>query len=455
MSSDAAQRLWEAALGRLQLQTPRPTFDTWLAGTAGGRLDDDLLVVSVPTAFAAEWIEHRIHSLVEEAVSAVAGHRLAISYVVGQVFNALPEGASTPTPPPGRAPQREAGQLRLDYTFDSFVVGPGNQLAHAAAMAVADAPGSAYNPLFLYGSVGLGKTHLMHAIGHRTTAAGRLTLYVTSEQFTNEYLSAIRERKTNAFRARFRSIEVLLVDDVQFLAGKEATQEGFFHTFNALHGYGGQLVMTSDRPAGELRLLEARLRSRFEAGLQADITPPDYETRVAMLTSFASGAGIVIAPSILGFIAERVCDSVRTLRGCFTRLEALAAFTGRPITLDLARDALGPQSPPTEAVLSPEAILQTIAAWRRLPTIALTGSRRDREASSARQVAMHLLHTLLGTSPEEIGAILGNRDRTTILYGLRRASEAISRDKNLALEVESIRDSLKSISLPSSLSTPA
>ena len=454
MSSEAAQRLWEAALGRLQLQTPRPTFDTWLAGTTGGRLDDDLLVVSVPTAFAAEWIERRIHSLVEEAVSAVAGRRLAISYVVGQVFDAPSEPAAAP-PSRTRATRREAGQLRPDYTFESFVVGPGNQLAHAAAMAVADAPGSAYNPLFLYGSVGLGKTHLMHAIGHRTTAAGRSTLYVTSEQFTNEYLSAIRERKTTAFRERFRSIEVLLVDDVQFLAGKEATQEGFFHTFNALHGYGGQLVMTSDRPAGELRLLEARLRSRFEAGLQADIAPPDYETRLAMLTAFADDAKVTIERPILSFIAERLYDSVRALRGCFTRLEALAAFTGKPITLDLARDALGPQAQPTEAILTPEYILQTIATWRRLPVIALTGSRRDREASSARQLAMHFLHSLLGASPEEIGSILGDRDRTTILYGLRRASEAITRDKDLRLEIESIRDSLNHPWPPSEFSTSA
>ena len=454
MSSETAQRLWEAALGRLQLQTPRPTFDTWLAGTTGGRLDDGLLVVSVPTAFAAEWIERRIHSLVEEAVSAVAGRRLAISYVVGQALDVSPEPALAPHSRT-RATRQESGQLRPDYTFESFVVGPGNQLAHAAAMAVADAPGSAYNPLFLYGSVGLGKTHLMHAIGHRTTAAGRSTLYVTSEQFTNEYLGAIRERKTTAFRERFRSIEILLVDDVQFLAGKEATQEGFFHTFNALHGYGGQLVMTSDRPAGELRLLEARLRSRFEAGLQADIAPPDYETRLAMLTAFAAQAAIVIDLPILSFIAERLYDSVRALRGCFTRLEALAEFTGKPITLDLARDALGPQAPPTEAVLSSGSILQAVAAWRRLPIIALTGPRRDREASSARQVAMHFLHTLLGASPEEIGAILGNRDRTTILYGLRRASEAITRDKALSLEVENIRDSLNPTALPSDLSTSA
>lgn len=454
MSSEAAQRLWEAALGRLQLQTPRPTFDTWLAGTIGGRLDDDLLVVSVPTAFAAEWIERRIHSLVEEAVSAVAGRRLAISYVVGQVFDA-PLQTGPVLPSRTRATRPEAGQLRSDYTFEAFVVGPGNQLAHAAAMAVADSPGSAYNPLFLYGSVGLGKTHLMHAIGHRAIAAGRSTLYVTSEQFTNEYLSAIRERKTNAFRERFRSIEILLVDDVQFLAGKEATQEGFFHTFNALHGYGGQLVITSDRPAGELRLLEARLRSRFEGGLQADIAPPDYETRLAMLTAFAASARLVIGRSILSFIAERSHGSVRALRGCFTRLEALAAFTGNPITLDLARDALGPQAPPTEAILSPNSILQTVAAYRRLPIMAITGPRRDREASSARQLAMHFLHTLLGASPEEIGAILGNRDRTTILYGLRRASEAISRDNNLHLEVEGIRHSLTAPPLSSDFATTA
>ena len=422
---------------------PRPSYDTWLASARGSSLDGDRLTVSVPSAFAADWIEQNIQSLVEAEAAMVAGRAISVAYVVGDQ-HALP----APTPA-GRgaasaaaSPREPASPLWPGFTFASYVVGPANQLAFAAAQAIARGGGTtAYNPLLIYGDVGAGKTHLLHAIGWETSSAGLSTLYVTAEQFTNEFLAALRTKQTDEFRERYRSLDVLLLDDVQSLAGKPSTQQAFFDTFNALFAAGGQLVLTSDRPAGELTVLERRLRSRFEAGLQADIAPPDYDLRVAMLTAFAQRDGIAIPDAGLDFIATRVTGSIRALRGAVVRVAAFVEFTGREITPDLIADAIGAQIAPRELVTASD-VIRAVAASRGISAAAITGRKRDKATASARQMAMHLLHTRLGIGVENIGEAVGNRDRSTVTYSLRRMGEAVAANPELAREAETIASSL-------------
>ena len=442
----AAHRTWEAALGRLQLQVTRPSYDTWLRGTVGLAVEDRTLVVGVPTPFAAEWLERRMHGLIETAVAAVVPDPLIVAFRVSRDPAASSYAAPSETAPPPAAPNsapahltHPADGLNGRYTFDSFVVGESNQLAFAAAMAVADAPGKAYNPLYLYGSVGLGKTHLLHAIGLRARANGHSVCYVTCEQFTNEFLAAIRERRTELFRQRYRTIELLLIDDVQFICGKEGTQEGFFHTFNSLHDAGGQIVITSDRPPAALPLLEERLRSRFEWGLMADVAPPSIETRTAILAQLALQAPVMVPQDILDFIAARVPANVRQLEGCLNRVTALAHFTGTPVSIELATRALGITAAQEAATSSPKAVIAAVAAHYGLPTAALLSGRRDKPVAAARQVAMYLLHRTLRLPPDEIGRFVGGRDRTTVLYAVKRIGSRIAMDDSFRDEVEHLQ----------------
>ncbi|MBL76324.1 MAG: chromosomal replication initiator protein DnaA [Chloroflexi bacterium] len=444
--ADTANRLWEAALGRIQLQIPRPTYDTWLRNTHALRLDETQITVSVPSAFAAEWIESRLQKLLYEALSAVSHTPLSIRFVVGD------DSSSAQAPIGKEAALSSPETLISSYTFDNFIVGPSNQLAYAAAYAVANNSPSAYNPLFLYGGVGLGKTHLMHGIGNLASLQGQKILLVSAEQFTNEYLRAIRDRKTEAFRNRYSHVDILLIDDIQFFYGKEATQEGLFHLFNEVYRKGGRLVMSSDRPAGELKLLEARLRSRFEAGLQADLSSPEYETRLAMLSAFAKTAQIQtpIAPEYLAFLANHNTDNVRTLQGVLNRFLAYIEFTNQAPSFDLAKIALGPLFlNGAETNFNTASVLESTSAICNLSVKILISSQRTKEASIGRQLAAYLMYVKLGLSPEEIGKILGNRDRSTITYAINRAKEALSTDSNFAhlleLVEKNIRESTKQV----------
>jgi chromosomal replication initiator protein len=439
----SARHTWEAVLGRLQLQVTRPSFDTWLRGTVGVDIDDQTLVVAVPTPFAAEWLERRMHALIVDAVNAVTETPIEVSFQVGTAGtnDPNPKGFATPVAEPApvhtstvNAPVTDS-VLNPHYTFDRFVVGGSNQLAYAASMAVADAPGQSYNPLFLYGAVGLGKTHLLQAIGARAQAAGRRVAYVTCEQFTNEFLAAIKDRRTELFRARYRSADLLLIDDVQFISGKEGTQEGFFHTFNALHDSGRQIVLTCDRPPSALPLLEERLRSRFEWGLLADIGQPSLETRTAMLSTFAESAPVDVPREVIDFIAERTKSNVRLLQGCLNRVTAMAHFTDTPVTIELAHSALGVVAAEEVGEDSPKAAIAAIAAHFGLPQAALVSGRRDRAVASARQVAMYILSTRHRLSPEAIGAALGGRDRTTVLYSVKKVSKRLINEKPFADEL--------------------
>lgn len=434
-----AQRVWEAALGRLQVQVPRPTYDTWLRGTEGQSLADDRLVVSAPSPFVAEWLQGRMLGLIRDAVSAVIGRATEVALAVPEPSTGIrapapiiPEPEARTHADVGSGPMPTVSsdaRLHPRYTFSSFVVGRSNRLAYAAASAVADAPGHSYNPLFIHGAVGLGKTHLLHAIGHQVQAAGRSVRYVTCEQFTNEFTAAIRERRMAEFQARYRSVDVLLVDDVQFLCGKDGTQEAFFHTFNVLHGADHQVVVAADRPAAALNPLDERLRSRLEWGLAADIAAPDLETRVAILEQRAQLAPVDVPADVIAFLATADCAGVRQLEGVLNRVTALAHFLGEPVTLDLAQRTVT-QAQQDAQVQSPGAVIARVAQFYSLPPDAIIGPARSRPISHARQVAMLVLRQQ-GLRPEQIGSQFGGRDRTTVNYALERISSRAAEDSQL------------------------
>jgi len=452
LTESSARRLWDAVLGRLQLQTPKATFDTWLAGTSGEHLADDTLTVSAPTAFAVAWLEGRMQGLADTTASAIASHAVNVRFVLQGSVPTQASGAE----PAASAPSRPVNPtLSSTETFDTFVALPENQLAHAAALAIARAPGSAYNPLFIYGGVGLGKTHLLHAIGHHAHNAGLSVEYTTAEDFTNAYLAAMREKRTKAFRGRFWTVDILLLDDVHGFEGKSTRiLDGLLHTLDTLRSRGSQIVLASDRPALSIAV-EKRLQSRLAAGLQADLESPGIESRTALLGAFSRGVGVELTPDVLSFIAERLAPNGHVLKGALTRLLALADLTGRTVTPHLARQALSAHFSTRPMQLSPDSTLAAVARYYGLPVSALEGPRRDRDASAARQVAMHLLHTSLGLSAEEIGARLGGRERTTILYGLRRTAERLQVDTTTSTAMAAIRASLADGDTPQELSTPA
>ena len=412
-----ATRLWQAALGRLQIELPRANYDTWLRDTTGLSVDDTSFVVAVPSIFAAEWLEQRLSGLAETAIASVLGRRVQIVFRVPaeaspQLDPFLPDD-STPNDTPDAV-----HPLNGDYIFANFVVGPSNQLAHAAARAICTGGKQAYNPLFVYSSFGLGKTHLLQAVAHSLQTTGKLARYVTAEQFTNEFVLAIQSRHTDAFRSRYRESHTLLIDDIQFLSGKEQTQEGLFHTFNVLHNAHRQIVIASDRPPHAIPRITDRLQSRFEWGLLTDIQPPDFEMRLAILRHRAADSTRSISDDVLTAIAEQPIDNVRQLQSVINRIIALADFTGTPITpnlLDCTPTAPLPQSAPT-----PQALIALIEQDCSLPAGTAASQRRDRQATGARYLAAHLMTVVLGLPLEEIGQHLGHRDRTTIAHGIRR-----------------------------------
>jgi chromosomal replication initiator protein len=355
-------------------------------------------------------------------------------------FDALPGqqpgSGSFPTPALSRP-------LNARYTFDTFIVGNGNQLAHAASVAVAEAPGMAYNPLFLYGGVGLGKTHLLHAIGHHAMSSGLHVVYVTSETFTNEIVNAIRFRTTEEFRAKYRYADVLLIDDVQFIAGKDSTEEEFFHTFNSLYEANRQIVMCSDRPPKAMVALQERLRSRFEWGLIADIQPPDLETRVAILHAKAEGMRFDVPDDVMQFLAGRVQSNIRELEGTLTRLLAFARLQGQPLTVETARSSMQTlASDQRQKRVEIGEILQAVADYYRLPFEDLQGKQRDKHIVVPRQVAMYLMRQETESSLLEIGQALGGRDHSTVLHGCEKISREINENTALRKDVLSIRQQL-------------
>ena len=450
----SAGEVWRATLGELQLQLPRNTFDTWLKPTEGISYQNSQFVVEVPTPFAVAWLERRMYQSIQKTVEKVTGGPADIQFQVragnaaasnpaARAATLPPQTAEEVEPAPALPRQSASSTFNQRYGFNSFVVGPSNRLAFSAAQAVVEAPGKIYNPLFIYSGVGLGKTHLLHAIGQASTDQGLDALYVSSEQFTNEFISAIRNRTTEEFRSRYRSVQVLLIDDIQFMSGKEQTQEGFFHTFNDLHNSGQQIVITSDRPPKTLALLEDRLRSRFEWGLIADIQPPDLETRMAILQSKAEDHQLSISEGIIEFIAKRVQKNVRELEGSLNRVVAYSDLMNVPVTLDLASRVL--QDLATDAArhsVDPGRIIDEASHHYKISTPELLGRSRTKKIALARQVAMYLLMYELEMSPTQIGRLLGGRDHSTVIHGAGKINGEINEDHQLRLDVLTIKEAL-------------
>jgi chromosomal replication initiator protein len=444
-----ATTLWQAALTQLQLQVTRPNYETFLRDTVGVRLEGDRLVVAAPSDFVTEWLGGRLRPTVLQSLRRLIGDGADVAFeVLGAPgpSAAAQDGPSITLASPLEGAERDYTAPRLNdrYTFGTFVEGESNRLALAACQAAAQHPGQVYNPVFLYGGVGLGKTHLMHAMGHALLNCGKRVIYVTSEQFTNDFVAAIREGRNEEFRSRYRTADLLLIDDIQFIAGKEGTMEEFFHTFNDLHSHGRQIVITSDQPPKKVSGLQDRLISRFEGGLIADIQPPGEETRLAILQQKASGTGRTIPDEVLNFIAERVQDNVRELEGSLNRVVAFADLLGSAITLDLAYRALGamPDAAPRRRPPSVEEIVDAVSRYYQVRATQLAGKGREKRLAHARQVAMYLLHEDAGRPLTEIGRVLGKRDHTTVLYGCKKVDEARVIDRELRQQLQEIRAAL-------------
>lgn len=440
-----AKRHWQAALGQLQLELAKATFDTWVRDAELLTYEDGSYTVGVKNAYARDWLQERLLATIKRTLSGIAGRSVEVRFVVWQgEVEAGATSSAEPSPTPllqAVETNSERAGLNPRYSFRNFVVGSSNRLAHAAALAVAESPAKAYNPLFLYGGVGLGKTHLLHAIGHACFDVGPNVLYVSSEEFTNDMINAIRSQRTEPFRERYRRIDVLLIDDIQFIAGKESTQEEFFHTFNALHGQDKQIVISSDRPPKALVTLEERLRSRFEWGLTADIQPPDFETRVAILRSKADRAARSVEPAVLEQIAHKVQSNIRELEGALTRVLAYSELSGVPLESEMVEMALA-DFLPVEAGLSTEKIVRAVADHFGIEEDQILGRDRTRQIALPRQVAMYLIREETESSLPEIGKALGGRDHTTVLYGCDKIGDLIETDDGMRRRVMSIRETL-------------
>ncbi len=443
-----APQVWKAVLGELQVQMPRATFDTWVKNTSVVGYEDGVFVIGAPNTYAVEWLENRLAGTLKRTACSVARRSVDLRFVVKPsivVNTDLPMALNSSLrfddddeqraiPPPPTV-------LNAKYTFNTFIVGNSNRLAHAAAQAVANNPAHAYNPLVVYGGVGLGKTHLLHAIGHVQQQRGLLVMYVSSEKFTNDLINSIRTSSQEAFRQTYRNIDVLLVDDVQFIAGKESTQEEFFHTFNTLQAQNKQIVLTSDRPPKAIQTLEERLRSRFEGGMIADIQPPDLETRIAILRSKAESLSIQVPPEVLTHIAQRVQSNIRELEGALTRVVGRAELLNQPLTMDLAVAAL-------EDVLAyrgahtVDDVVRVVAKFYHLDPEQLRGRDRSKEVAYARQIAMYLAREETDLSLPQIGLALGGRDHTTVMYGVEKISSQIEGDEHLRREVLTVKGML-------------
>src|SRR5687767_3218451 len=378
-----AKQVWRAALGELQVSLSPANFETWLRDTQLVDVDDQRFRIAVPNGFAKDWLETRYRSLISQTLARIVGYSVQVEFVVGDLSTGPTDGVAddgavaVPAPAMSAGPQvrveptrvgGEGGATNLNprYTFANFIVGSANRLGHAASLSVAERPGHAYNPLFLYGGVGLGKTHLMHAIGNQVAAKfpRKRVVYATSEKFTNEFITSIQQGKIDEFRARYRRIDLLLIDDIQFIADKERTQEEFFHTFNAIHEDGKQIVLSSDRPPKAILTLEERLRSRFEWGLIADLTAPDLETRIAILRAKAEEGAVPITSDVIEFIARKVVSNIRELEGALNRIVAYANMGGMPISIELAQAVLSNVLyNPKRRMVTPERIVNAVSDY--------------------------------------------------------------------------------------------
>ena len=421
------KELWERACALMESEMNRIVYTTWIANNLTVMaLEGDTLILRITMENMQRQLMNMHHARITDAVSRAAGQRMNVEILTSAE---LQERSTRKDAAPDEEDEISGGiALNPKYTFDTFVVGGGNRFAHAASLAVAEAPAQAYNPLFIYGGVGLGKTHLMHAIGHFILEVDptKRILYIPGEQFTNELISAIQQNRNIQFRNRFRNVDVLMVDDIQFIAGKESTQEEFFHTFNALHTAGKQIILTSDRPPQEIARLEDRLKSRFAWGLLADIKKPDFETRIAILKRKAEIEHIQVESAILETIASHIDSNIRELEGSLTRLVAYSNLTKKPLSAALCNEALRDLfSTQTRKEVTPQTIMQTVADYYSITVNDLICHSRRREITVPRQIAMYLTREMTNLSLPQIGQVFGNRDHTTVLHGCDKIAAGV------------------------------
>lgn len=442
--------LWNQTLEIMKEKVSKPSYETWLKATRASELYDDTIVVTAPNEFARDWLENRYSSLISDTLNDLTGSELDVKFIIPEAEHA--DDFAVPAAPNAKREKDDSSEnvpksmLNDKYSFDTFVIGSGNRFAHAASLAVAEAPAKAYNPLFIYGGVGLGKTHLMHAIGHYVIDhnPNARVVYLSSEKFTNEFINSIRDNKTVNFRNKYRNVDVLLIDDIQFLAGKEQTQEEFFHTFNALHEESKQIVISSDRPPKEIPTLEDRLRSRFEWGLITDITPPDLETRIAILRKKAKAEKLDIPNEVMLYIANQIDTNIRELEGALIRVVAYSSLINQDMNADLAAEALKdiiPNSKPKKVTI--DDIQRLVASQYSLQPQELKAKKRTKVIAFPRQIAMYLSREMTEFSLPKIGEEFGGRDHTTVIHAHEKISKLIHSDSDFQKQLKELMEQLK------------
>ena len=445
----SVETVWQEALQYIQNKVPKQVYDTWFIPVHLDRIEDSTAHIGVPNKFFGDWLQTHYGPLLAEAMAtARGGGDLAVNFVVFQKSSSprpsQPEAAAGAPRAVNSPPRPRRGiQLNPKYTFKNFVVGAGNQFAHAACMAVAEQPGKAYNPLFIYGGVGLGKTHLLNAIGNHVAEQTDLRIaYLTTEQFTNEVINSIRYDKMMDLRKRYRHIDMLMIDDIQFLAGKERTQEEFFHTFNALYEGHKQIVLSSDRFPKEMPDIEERLRSRFEWGLIADLQPPDVETRIAILRKKSEDEGVKLPEDVIQYLSTTMKSNIRELEGSLVRLGAYASLTGQIITLEMARTVLRDLIGDKKKVVAMEDIQEVVCSQFHVKLTELKSRRRSKTLVHPRQIAMYLCRELTDASYPEIGRHFGGKDHTTIIHACRQVTKAKEADQSLQTTLENLKEQI-------------
>lgn len=437
------EQIWEEALKMIEEETSPVSFATWIQPIVPCGIIGNKIILQVKESFLKEIIEKRHLPLIRTAIKMVTKNEYDIMITTEEEQNAGNLHNLAAEKP---AENELARNLNPKYVFDSFVVGNSNRMAHAASLAVAESPAQAYNPLFLYGNSGLGKTHLMHSIGHfildRNPQAK--VLYVTSETFTNELINSIQNNKNEEFRNKYRNIDVLMIDDIQFISKKEGTQEDFFHTFNALYESNKQIIISSDRPPKEIKTLEDRLRSRFEWGLIADVQPPDYETRIAILKKKAERDNLTVPDDVMAYIAKNIASNIRELEGALTRIVAFATLTNQDISIALAENSLKDIFSENSATpLTPELIQQVVAEYYNIRVEDIQGSKKPKNIAFPRQVSMYLCRKLLDISLPKIGESFGGRDHTTVIYAISKIEKQLESDEGLQKTVHALEKEIK------------